>query len=211
MRVVHSAGLALAVVLLGSGCATVCSSLSGEAKTLCEKFQTPEPATSDPAVPTDPTVPTEPTPTPTPEAGTDAIDPATVVWDEQAGNVGAWEQNVTMTDVTISGGKIAWKQTGATWPSVTKEGWTKAAVGNIWVIARVHGTWHAATWDWIGPGVRTKEIPDFSKANDIHGEVLEAWVPVQGEEVGVMLSTFARAYLDPSNQQRSGIVTVRWP
>jgi len=41
MRVRHCAGLALVVVLAGSGCATVCSSLSGTAKELCEKVNKP--------------------------------------------------------------------------------------------------------------------------------------------------------------------------
>lgn len=151
--------------------------------------------------------PESPIVTPLPVTG-DQIDPRTIVWDDL--NVTDWATNVTMFDAAISGDMFSWKQTGATWTPVQKPGWTKEAIGNIWIVAKVNGVWRAATWDWIGPGVRQKQMPVWGDINDIHGS-LEGWVPVKGEEVGFLLTTFARAYHDPTNEQRTQIIKMVWP
>ena len=141
----------------------------------------------------------------------DEIAAADVTFDESPKNIGDWNVNVTLSNVKAEGGKFSWSQTGETWKSETKEGWAKPAIGNVWVIAKCNGAWHAATWDWIGPGVRKKDLPDFTATNALHGPCLEAWAPTSGEQVCWMLSSFARGHLDLTVQQRSNIACTVWP
>lgn len=148
-------------------------------------------------------------PDPAQPVGQDAIAPQFVVWDDGKGEVGEWPITVQISDVQVKGGRLYWQQSGAVWPEAKKKGWKKPAIGNIWVLGKIKGKWHAATWDWIGPGQRIKQLPRFEETNDIHG-VLEGWFPMPTEEVGFCISTFARDATRSVNE-RSNIVIVRWP
>lgn len=189
--------LLFALVLLLGGCAT----LETHVTEWWEKKTTTETEVKEPEATTEAEV----------VVSTDHIDPASVTWDEPV-ELAKWTKDVEIADLKISGDKLTWSQTGAAWVSVQKEGWGKPAIGNIWVIAKcaTDGHWHGATWDWIGPGVRKKEVPDFAVKNDIHGPCLEDWAPVDDEQVCFVLSTFARAYRDAGNQHRSSTFCLKW-
>lgn len=187
--------LLLVLVLLLGGCAT----LETKVTEWCEKKTTTETEVKEPEATTEAEVVTT----------TDQLDISTVTFDEPV-EMAKWTKDVELKDLKISGGKLTWSQTGATWKSMQKTGWDKPSNGNIWVIARcTDGKLHAATWDWIREGVMTKEVPDFAIKNDIHG-CLEDWVPADGEEVCWLTSSFARAYRDSGNQHRSNTVCLKW-
>ena len=92
-----------------------------------------------------------------------------------------------------------------------------AGEGNVWVVAEVDGTWYAATWDYIRPGQVCKNASGFEWDDRRHGigphtkrPPLDRWVPRSGEQVGFMVSGFARTS-QRTIRERSNIFMTEWP
>jgi hypothetical protein len=88
--------------------------------------------------------------------------------------------------------------------------------GNIWVIARVNGTWYAATFDYLRPGDECK-FEDYSPAGEGPGpstfgaEPLASWLPRTGEPVWLFMSTVARHEPLGPLHERSNYAQLIWP
>ncbi len=83
-------------------------------------------------------------------------------------------------------------------------------VGNVWVVAKIDGTWYAATWDWMRPGQQSKARSDLTGPGHLQREPLRSWVPKSGESVGFILSTPARSSERTTNE-KTNISWVVWP
>lgn len=88
--------------------------------------------------------------------------------------------------------------------------------GNIWVIARIGGAWHAVAFDYLRPGDECK-YEDFSPAGEglrpstFGAEPLASWVPRTGESVYMFMSTVARDEPLGAVNERSDYVQLNWP
>ena len=83
---------------------------------------------------------------------------------------------------------------------------------NVWVFAKIGGTWYAATWEWLRAGTTCKELgaSDFkTHVNDV--APLNSWTPKSGEQIGLMVSTPARLGPDGPVNERSNVVLRTWP
>jgi hypothetical protein len=157
----------------------------------------------------DTTPPTTTDPTNPPAVGVDALDPTLVSWDEPAGDVGAWPITAKVVSGSITYDRLTIvRDPPDSWPHVQKEGWAKPSVGNYWVIGKVNGQWHAATFDWAGPGRTGMEAPCFCGGDDAHGP-LATWRPVKGETAYLMMSTHARTGVLDNNKQRTNIYEIK--
>lgn len=149
-------------------------------------------------------------PEPPASESADAIDPASVAWDEPAGDVGAWPITATITRAAVEGGKLKFAHAALTWPTKQKNGWDKPARGNVWVIARcADGKWHGATVEWLLDQQEIR-LPRFDGTDDIHGCVGTDFRPTAGTEGYAMLSAFARGGAW-TVKERSQTVGVTWP
>lgn len=143
----------------------------------------------------------------------DEIDPALVTWGEPAaGNVGAWPITAAITGGKINSDGMQFNSIAFTntWPVIPGPDNPKESIGNWWIVARVDGQWHAATADWLGKG-KSRAVGKHWKAGQdgLHG-ALAGWTGQPGEEVGMMVSTPARAGVQ-TIKERSQIVRGRMP
>jgi len=162
------------------------------------------------ATPTPTPTPTA-TPTPTPGASSDAIDATSITWDDT--NPSTWAITAVITKAGVTSKKItAVRDPLDSWPHKQESGWDKPSVGNWWIIAKCpDGKWHGATMEYLGVNRTEMNNPGFDGGDDIHGCIGTYWRPVSGETAYLMLSTFARAYVDANNKQRTNIVKVTMP
>lgn len=148
----------------------------------------------------------------------DELDPSTVLWDEPAGNVGAWPRTARITSSSIGASTITIvRDPNDNWPMVQEEGWSKPSIGNWWMIAFVGGAWHGATIEWLGvsntatgEAKTTMANPGFDGGDDIHG-VMGTWRPTSGETVYMLQTTHARSGVIRGNTQRTQIVRATYP
>jgi hypothetical protein len=135
-------------------------------------------------------------------------------------DVSAWDVTSTVTGAHINYTELCVYHTMAgLWPEVLgifPEEPTAPMEGNMWIIARVDGTWYAATFDYLRPGGECK-YEDYSPAGEGPGPStfgalpLSTWLPQTGEPVWMFLSTVARHEpLGPLNE-RSDYVQLIWP
>lgn len=155
-----------------------------------------------------PTPNPEPTPDePEPKPSLDELDPNLIEWDEPAGNVGAWPITVLLGECSISKRAVSIPHPELSWPEVKDTGWSKPARGNAWVIAKVDGSWRAATIEWLW-NQQEVDCPKFDGNDDLHGP-LANWRPAINEKLYVMISAFARSGAK-TVKERSNIVGVIW-
>ncbi len=141
----------------------------------------------------------EPPVEPLPEPYGDDISLANVVWDEPAGDVGAWPITATLGQAHWNGDGVRVDTiTGtALWP-VRQDGGEKVTIGNWWLgVPGVDGRIHFATTDWLGRTADGKPKLKFSGKkwngnDDFHGGVLPYFVPRSGMVVYVLVSGCAR-------------------
>jgi hypothetical protein len=104
---------------------------------------------------------------------------------------------------------LSWEWTApADWPA---DG--NGVIGNLWIMAKIDGRWHAATWEWLRRDTFKKATeakagqPPFiqSKASP-----LNKWYPQPGEIVGHMASSPCRGGCR-GVKGRSPILTTVWP
>ena len=147
------------------------------------------------------------------DAAKDEIDPATVSWDEPAGNVGAWPITATLTGPVIDAEGLHVQSITGTddWPR-RNDGGSKPTIGNWWLIRRcADGKWHAATVDWYGPKKTRVVDKHWAPGKDgMHGCSGTDPFPAAGDQVGVMVSGCARAGAD-CGTERSNIAGALWP
>jgi hypothetical protein len=134
--------------------------------------------------------------------------------------VSGWDVTSTVTGAHITYDELCVFHTMAgLWPEVLgifPEEPEAPMEGNIWVIARVEGTWYAATFDYLRPGDECK-YEDFSPAGEGPGpstfgaEPLASWVPRTGEPVYMFMSTVARHEPLGRLHERSDYVRLTWP
>ena len=128
-----------------------------------------------------------------------------------------WDVTSTITQVTFetSGSHV----TDICFPHTKAGRWKRsgAGEGNVWVIAQVDGTWYAATWDYIRPGQVCKSANGFTWDDRRDGigahtkqSPLNTWKPDHGEQIGIMVSGFARTS-QRTVLERSNIFMTEWP
>jgi hypothetical protein len=188
MRYVKLFFLVLALTAL-AGCTTVCSNLSGEAKTLCEALQKPaEPTTTEPTT----TVP--------------ADEIVVEAWDDT--DASAWPITAGLSNVNLEAdGTVTATITGTDQWEVRADGGEKPSVGNWWVIAKcADGKYHAATYEWLKPGATKTVAREWAGADAVHGCIgTESLRPE-----AIMVSTVGRA-APWTGKERSPVVKVSAP
>jgi len=123
--------------------------------------------------------------------------------------------NVSVNAPTGGSGPVTvcWDWTHPPWNTYG----SKAVNGNMWIIAKIDGRWHAGTWEMTATKLdnhacRTTEAkagqPPFIQS---HGPTAE-WHPKSGEQIGHMISTVTRGGIPNGSQnERTPIVMTTWP
>ena len=141
----------------------------------------------------------------------DELDLSQVTWLHH--NVSSWPQTATITSTTIGAPPICINHTKVgQWPSGDFSGSGASVDSNVWVFAKIGGTWYAATWEWLRSGSTCKSLgaTDFkTRVNDV--SPLNSWTPKSGEQIGLMVSTPARLGPDGPVNERSNVVLRTWP
>jgi hypothetical protein len=75
------------------------------------------------------------------------------------------------------------------WPMKTIEGTT--VEGNPWLVARVHGEWLTATWEWLRPGQTRKTMAPQDFQQTVKAPEFLGW-DATGQTVGFFVSAIAR-------------------
>lgn len=141
----------------------------------------------------------------------DAIDLATVIFDEPA-SPASWPITATLGAVTITAdGLRAESLTGTEGWRRREDGGTKPTAGNWLLIRRcLDGRLHGAAIEWYGPGKRQVTGKRWDGSDAIHGCVGSDPAPAPGETVYVLVSGCVRAGAD-CGRERSNAVEARWP
>jgi len=137
--------------------------------------------------------PVEPPVTPPPQAGDD-LDISKVIWDEPAGNVGAWPIVAAFTGLRWNGDGCSVNSITGTfaWPLDPSPNNDKETIGNWWLLAPCSdGKMHGATMEWLGRGKLGFSGKKWNGGDDTHG-CLNNWKPKSGETIYIMISTCAR-------------------
>lgn len=118
-------------------------------------------------------------------------------------NVGAWPVKYSLKVHTDS--QFIWYDQGGTavWPA--KGG----LVGNAWVVAKVNGSWVAASHEYFRPRQRNKGIHTVAGDHIKRPEFGASWRPTPGETYGFFATGLARAGLS-NVKERTQIVTFVW-
>ncbi|HEY8550046.1 MAG TPA: hypothetical protein VIL35_08845 [Vicinamibacterales bacterium] len=161
------------------------------------------------------------TTTPTPGVGTIPYNPYVpsggsvpfrledVTWLHE--DVSSWAQTSTLTNVSVSDGRIELDHTRAgRWPVLRGSNGSADVEGNAWIFVQRNGRWYGATWEWLRPGQTTKRISGDELGAHIKREPLKSWQPQPGEQVGFMVSAPARDGRR-TTYERSNIVMTTWP
>jgi hypothetical protein len=133
-----------------------------------------------------------------------------IQWDNRGLNmdVEKWTVNAKITSAYHSGSTLNMENNCSdVWKHRQDSGWSKPSVGNYWIIGKVNGQWHGATVDWVGVNRNGMSDLDLNGGAGMYSD-LTNWRPVEGEEAYVMMSTHARAYVDPNNKYRTQIVRI---
>ena len=127
-------------------------------------------------------------------------------------NVSSWPRASTVTKTFIGDPPICIEHTkSSVWPSIASRGTVTAVAGNPWIFAKVDGQWYGATFEWLRAGQTCKQISAADLGPHIKRSPLDGWVPTSGEEIGLMVSTPARAGPEGPIRERSNVVLTRWP
>jgi hypothetical protein len=139
---------------------------------------------------------------------------------ETSGHVADWDVTSTVTGTHFDYERLCvYHSKAGEWPEVLgifSEDPEAPMEGNIWIIARVEGTWYAATFDYLRPGDECK-FEDWSPTGEGPGpstfsaEPLATWVPRTGEPVYMFMSTVARHEPLGPLHERSDYVQLTWP
>ena len=140
----------------------------------------------------------------------DEIDLSTVVWLHT--NVSSWPQTSTITSTTIGAPPICINHTKVgKWPTGDFSGSGAIVDSNVWVFAKIGGTWYAATWEWLRAGTTCKDLGGSDFKTHVNGVApLSSWTPKSGEQIGLMVSTPARLGV-PGIKERTNVVLRTWP
>ena len=108
-------------------------------------------------------------------------------------DVSGWPQTATITGTTIGAPPLCINHTKlGMWPTGDFSGSGATADSNPWVFAKIGGTWHAATWEWLRPGQTCKDFGASDFRTHVKVSALSNWTPKSGEQIGLMVSTPAR-------------------
>jgi hypothetical protein len=132
-----------------------------------------------------------------------------IQWDNRGLNmdVEKWTVNAKITSAYHSGSTLSIQNNCSDiWKHRQEESWSKPSIGNYWLIGKINGQWHGMTVDWAG--VNKSGMNDLVFDGNGFYSDLAAWRPTEGEEAYVMMSTHARAYVDPNNEYRTQIVKI---
>lgn len=137
----------------------------------------------------------------------DAIDPTAIFWDA-AVQIDGWEVDSELSSVSLAQGKATASRTNAdSWPLLIHQGWPTPFVGEWWIVAKLNGQWRATTFALLDPG--SPVATSLPKLGSLRGP-LARWRPRSGEQVGIVLSTFATGG-QWTTAERTNIVTATWP
>ena len=127
-------------------------------------------------------------------------------------NVSSWPQTATITSTTLGGPPVCINHTKVgRWPSGDFSGSGATVDSNVWVFAKIGGTWYAATWEWLRAGTTCKDFRAEDFRTHVNGaSPLSSWTPKSGEQIGLMVSTPARLGPDGPVNERSNVVLVNW-
>lgn len=107
--------------------------------------------------------------------------------------------------VSFSGGRINFPYSKSrVWPAVD------GVNGNPWVIAKIDGTWYAATFEWLSFGQTAKPVSTVGGGNIKAAPMSGSWAPHSGQRVGIMVSGLARSKTR-NMEERTEMVMVTWP
>ena len=107
--------------------------------------------------------------------------------------------------VSFSGGRINFPYSKSkVWPAVD------GVNGNPWVIAKIDGTWYAATFEWLSFGQTSKPTSTVGGGNIKAAPMSGSWAPRSGQRVGIMVSGLARSKTR-NVEERTEMVMVTWP
>lgn len=82
--------------------------------------------------------------------------------------------------------------------------------GNPWVIAKIDGTWYAATFEWLSFGQTSKPTSTVGGGNIKAAPMDGNWAPRSGQRVGIMVSGLARSKTR-NVEERTEMIMVTWP
>lgn len=214
----------LVALLVAAGCSGPLSGLKpAEIVALCEQVAPCDPCAPGPTPPPAP-VPGPPAPDPSPDNPVPAPDPGPALGDEIDLSTVTWlHRSPAAWPVTAE--LLGWETDGTThrvryrYPQEWRPDGRVA--GNVWAIVRIDGRWYAATFEWllaVAPGA-TGEFARKLEYRDPAVPLLQSeaspvdrWRPRHGEELGIVISTIARAPVPGSwPVGRSAVRLVRWP
>ena len=202
-------GVALLAAALAAGCET--SSTENEGTVTLNELQGIETTTDTTGTTTNAV--TDGTDTTGGDTGGDSGTTNTnSVWPAEIDGPIHWlHQNVTEWPVTadisvsFSGGRINFPYSKSrVWPAVD------GVNGNPWVIAKIDGTWYAATFEWLSFGQTSKPMSTVGGGNIKASPMSGSWAPRSGQRVGIMVSGLARSKTR-NVEERTRMVMVTWP
>ena len=107
--------------------------------------------------------------------------------------------------VSFSGNRINFPYSKSrVWPAVD------GVNGNPWVIAKIDGTWYAATFEWLSFGQTSKPTSTVGGGNIKAAPMDGNWAPRSGQRVGIMVSGLARSKTR-NVEERTEMIMVTWP
>ena len=141
----------------------------------------------------------------------DELDLSQVTWLHH--NVSSWPQTATITNTTLGAPPICINHTKVgRWPTGDFSGSGAIVDSNVWVFAKIGGTWYAATWEWLRAGTTCNDFGAKDFESHFNGaQPLSSWTPKSGEQIGLMVSTPARLGPDGPVNERSNVVLRTWP
>ena len=137
--------------------------------------------------------------------------PSGVVWLNH--NISGWEVTAEITDLSVSGGTIRFPYDKANvWPEhPTNRARNGGPMnGNVWIIAKIDGTWYACTWEWLRVGQTSKLVSSIYGPGHLQFREFAGWRPKSGEEYYFMVSGMARDR-HRTVEERSRPVKIVWP
>ena len=201
-------GVALLAAALAAGCET--SSTENEGTVTLNELQGIETTTDTTGTTTN--AATDGTDTTGGDTGGDSGTSTNSVWPAEIDGPIHWlHHNVTEWPVTadisvsFSGGRINFPYSKSrVWPAVD------GVNGNPWVIAKIDGTWYAATFEWLSFGQTSKPMSTVGGGNIKASPMSGSWAPRSGQRVGIMVSGLARSKTR-NVEERTEMVMVTWP
>ena len=163
------------------------------------------------------TPPEPPPPTPDPDEGDRALESATVAGNSDRG-IHGWPVTATLVEVLVFPGLIDFPcYQDPTWPEYQTGTGSIPIVGNVWFMAKLAGQWHAGTVDWLKPRQHSKtlDVPEehvdtaHALPTFIKEGPLGSYVPTEGDECGLFVSSVARNGHQTVNE-RSNVILFSW-